>query len=120
MSQSVFWNAIAAIVSGSTAPAKQAVAFIDTFFLDRNTKMNPNVEFGQIVRGPPGTQSGSYMGILDLRALVKVVNAILVFRESEHPDWTQDRDVKMRAWAAQYIQWIETSVVGKKAQRAAK
>jgi hypothetical protein len=120
MSQSVFWNAIAAVASGSESHEISAVDFINTFFLDNKNKMNPKVEFGQVVRGPPGTQAGSYMGILDMRSLVKVVNAVLVLRETQSPYWTQDRDDKMTDWARQYVRWVETSPVGQKAERAAK
>ncbi|CAE6462698.1 unnamed protein product [Rhizoctonia solani] len=146
MSQSVLWNAIAAVASGSNHHDKSAADFIDAFFLDNKSRMNPKIEFGQVVRGPPGTQAGSYMGILDMRALVKVVNAILVLRETQSPYWTQDhdekmktwatqyiqsveasaspywnqdRDAKMKTWATQYVQWVEASAVGKKAARAA-
>ncbi|KAH7345286.1 alginate lyase-domain-containing protein [Rhizoctonia solani] len=118
MSQSVLWNAIAAVASGSNLHDKSAADFINVFFLNNKGRMNPKVEFGQVVRGPPGTQAGSYMGILDMRSLVKVVNAILVLRETQSPYWTQDRDVKMKTWATQYVQWVEASTVGKKAARA--
>ncbi|KAJ1311739.1 hypothetical protein OPQ81_010209 [Rhizoctonia solani] len=119
MSQSVLWNAIAAATSESQSHDKYAADFINVFFLDSKSKMNPKVEFGQVVRGPPGTQGGSYMGILDMRSLVKVVNAILVLRETKSPYWTQDREVKMKTWATQYVQWVEASAVGRKAARAA-
>ncbi|CAE7073335.1 unnamed protein product [Rhizoctonia solani] len=119
MSQSAFWNAIAAVASGSELHDKSAVDFINAFFLDNKSRMNPKIEFGQVVRGPPGTQAGSYMGILDMRALVKVVNAILVLRETQSPYWTQDHDEKMKTWATQYIQSVEASAVGRKAARAA-
>ncbi|EUC53702.1 alginate lyase [Rhizoctonia solani AG-3 Rhs1AP] len=119
MSQSVLWNAIAAVASGSKLYEKSAVDFINAFFLDNKSRMNPKVEFGQVVRGPPGTQAGSYMGVLDMRSLVKVVNAVLVLRETQSSYWTQDLDVKMKTWATQYVQWVEASSVGKKAARAA-
>ncbi|CAE6523890.1 unnamed protein product [Rhizoctonia solani] len=119
MSQSVLWNAIAAVASESKSYDKSAVDFINAFFLDNKNKMNPRIEFGQVVRGPPGTQAGSYMGILDMRSLVKVVNAILVLQETQSPYWSQDLDAKMKAWATQYVQWVEASAVGKKAARAA-
>ncbi|KAF8707521.1 Ras of Complex, Roc, domain of DAPkinase, partial [Rhizoctonia solani] len=119
VSQSVLWNAIAAAASGAQSHEKSVADFINTFFLDNKSKMNPKVEFGQVVRGPPGTQAGSYMGILDMRSLVKVVNAILVLRETQSSYWTQDRDDRMKVWATQYVRWVEASAVGKKAERAA-
>ncbi|KAF8760706.1 chondroitin AC alginate lyase [Rhizoctonia solani] len=119
VSQSVLWNAIAAAASGAQSHEKSVADFINTFFLDNKSKMNPKVEFGQVIRGPPGTQAGSYMGILDMRSLVKVVNAILVLRETQSSYWTQDRDDRMKVWATQYVRWVEASAMGKKAERAA-
>ncbi|QRV90823.1 alginate lyase [Ceratobasidium sp. AG-Ba] len=119
MSQAVLWNSIASIASGSDSYAKNAASFISTFFLNDRTRMNPDAEYGQVVRGPPGTQAGSYMGVLDMRGMVKVANAILVLRESKSRHWTPDMDAKMVAWASQYVKWVESSQVGKKAARAA-
>ncbi|KAG9103220.1 hypothetical protein FRC06_011760, partial [Ceratobasidium sp. 370] len=99
MSQAVLWNTIASVASGSTSNAKNAAFFIDKFFLDGNTRMNPHVGYGQVVRGPPGAQPGSYMGVLDMRGLVKVVNAVLVLRESNSEYWTREMDMKMIGWA---------------------
>ncbi|QRV76009.1 alginate lyase [Ceratobasidium sp. AG-Ba] len=119
MSQAVLWNSIASVASGSDSYAKNAASFINTFFLSDRTRMNPDAEYGQVVRGPPGTQAGSYMGVLDMRGMVKVVNAVLVLRESKSQHWTPDIDAKMVAWASQYIKWVESSAAGKKAARAA-
>ncbi|KAG8684390.1 hypothetical protein FRC09_015423 [Ceratobasidium sp. 395] len=119
MSQAVLWNAIASVASGSTSNAKNAAFFIDTFFLNDKTRMNPHVGYGQVVRGPPGTQPGSYMGVLDMRGLVKVVNAVLVLRETKSQYWTQETDAKMVIWASEYVKWVEGSAAGQKAARAA-
>ncbi|KAG8747250.1 hypothetical protein FRC10_001866 [Ceratobasidium sp. 414] len=119
MSQAVLWNAIASVASGSASNAKNAAFFIDRFFLNDNTRMNPHAGYGQVVRGPPGMQAGSYMGVLDMRGLVKVVNAVLVLRETNSQYWTREMDTKMVSWADQYVKWVEASAVGKKAARAA-
>lgn len=122
MSQASIWNAVAAVSSGSksTTYSKNVVSFIDTFFLNDATKMKPNAEYGQVVRGPPGTQGGTYMGVLDFRGMVKVVNAILVLREMKSREWTADKDANMNAWADAYLKWVETDPMGKKAAKAAK
>ncbi|KAG9126103.1 hypothetical protein FRC07_004872 [Ceratobasidium sp. 392] len=119
MSQAVLWNAIASVASGSTPNAKNAASFINAFFLNDKTRMNPHAGYGQVVRGPPGTQAGSYMGVLDMRGLVKVANAVLVLRETKSQYWTQEMDAKMIGWASEYVKWVETSAAGQKAARAA-
>jgi hypothetical protein len=113
-SQSVLYNAIAYALKGSSESSQNAVSFIHSFFLDPDTKMNPNLAYGQVVRGPGKEgQSGTFTGILDLRGLVKVVNAIMVLKAAKSDDWTQGMDAAMHDWMAQYSAWIEGSSLGR-------
>jgi hypothetical protein len=76
--------------------------------------MNPNMNFGQIVRGPgKDGQAGTFTGILDLRGIVKIVNSVLVLKESESPEWTNERDQGMKQWMSEYSSWMEGSALGK-------
>jgi hypothetical protein len=63
MADAVLYNAVAWQVSGSTNYSAAAAGFIDTWFLNATTRMNPNVNFGQVVRGP-GRNKGSEYGVL--------------------------------------------------------
>ena len=63
---------------------------------------------------------GQYLGVLDFRAMVKVVNAVQVLRLSNAPAWTPEIDAAMTAWVKQYTNWVETSAIGVKASNAAK
>ena len=85
--------------------------FINTFFLDSQTKMNPNMNYGQVVRGP-GKTSGTFTGILDLRGTVKIVNAILIIQALNCSDWTEENRAEVRNWMAQYSEWMQTSSLG--------
>ena len=83
--------------------------------------MNPNVQFGQVVRGPgPSGRTGTFTGVLDLRGLVKVVNGIAVLKANGSPDWDAIRDKAMLSWAAEYTQWLTSSDIGKKTASRAK
>lgn len=78
--------------------------------------MNPNVNFGQIVRGPgENGRTGTFTGILDLRGVVKIVNSISIFKALNSADWSKDRDNALISWFSQYITWLSTSDIGKKA-----
>ncbi|KAF8519600.1 alginate lyase-domain-containing protein [Hysterangium stoloniferum] len=109
MSEAIFYNAIAWALAGrpTSLYVNNAVNFIRTWFLDPETKMNPNLKYAQMHRGPKG-QLGGHTGILDLKGFTKIACAILIFRKGGSTTWTSDLDSQMQAWAKQYIQWLET------------
>jgi len=76
--------------------------------------MNPNMAFGQIVRGPGERgRSGAWTGILDWRGLVKVVDGVTILSLTGHPDWNDARDNGMKTWVSGYLDWLRTSTLGK-------
>lgn len=117
-SQSVVDNAIASVLDRNTEAAKHAASSIETFFIHPKTGVLPNLEWGQTLRGP--NQRGSYMGILDFRAMVKVANAVQILRASESTHWTKERDSKLVSWTKSYIKWLETSELGKRVKKSVK
>ncbi|TFK32391.1 alginate lyase-domain-containing protein [Crucibulum laeve] len=84
--------------------------FIKAWFLDTETRMNPNLNYGQMQRGPTG-QLGSHTGILDLKGLTKITSAILMLRNGKSEDWDAATDAQMIAWAKEYITWLETAEI---------
>ncbi|KAF8909717.1 alginate lyase-domain-containing protein [Gymnopilus junonius] len=76
MSEAVFYNTMAWVLN--TDPYERG-----TFeFNADETKMNPNMNFAQMKRGPEG-QIGYRAGILDLKGMVKISNAILMLRKGK-------------------------------------
>lgn len=76
--------------------------------------MNPNMNFGQMVRGPGQSgQQGTFTGVLDLRGIVKIINGILILKAAGSPDWTTPRDQELATWMAQYTDWLRNSPLGK-------
>ena len=83
--------------------------------------MTPNVNFGQIVRGVgPEHRVGTFTGVLDMRGMVKVANAILALKAANNPDWDAQKDARMKLWLKQYIGWLESSPIAKKTASSAK
>lgn len=114
VSQSVLYNALSFCFTKTTTYSQNVASFIDTFFLNPSTKMNPNMNFGQIVRGPgPDGRQGTFTGVLDLRGLVKIVNAISMVKACQSSDWTDARNKAMTAWMGQYAGWLTDSPLGK-------
>ena len=120
VTQAGITNALAWVLTRDADYSRVASTIIDTFFADNATGMNPNLNYGQVVRGPPGNQLGSFMAVVDLRGLTKVANAVQLLRQSNSPDWTLDRDRRLVAWAKSYLNWLQTSPIGKKSGTAAK
>ncbi|KAJ7450854.1 chondroitin AC/alginate lyase [Mycena latifolia] len=119
LSDAVLYNALASTFQNqsSSVYSQNVVKFINTWFLDADTAMNPNLNYAQMNRGPNG-QTGEYTGILDLRGFAKIASGILILRKSGNTDWTADIDSKMVAWCTTYINWLQTAPTAKQAAAA--
>ena len=121
MSQAVFFNAMSYALTGTRSHSQKAVSFLEAFFMEENTAMAPNVDFGQIVRGlGPEHRVGTFTGVLDMRGMIKVANTILALKAAKSPDWDVQKDAKMKLWLKQYIGWLESSSIAKKTASSAK
>jgi hypothetical protein len=63
MSDAILYNAIAWAINGSSIFSTNVASFIRTWFIDPDTKMNPNLNYAQMERGPNG-QVGTHTGVL--------------------------------------------------------
>ena len=121
MAQSVIYNAVAFAITKTQSFSQNAANFIDTFFLASTTAMNPNMNYAQQVRGPgKAHQMGTFAGVLDMRGLVKVTNAVSILKAAGSPDWTSARDKAMTAWMKSYVTWLQNSALGKDVASKAK
>ncbi|KAH7915386.1 alginate lyase-domain-containing protein [Hygrophoropsis aurantiaca] len=112
-SQSILYNAIAYALNPNGSYSHNVATSIDAFFFSPSSRMNPNLNFGQVVRGPGHKgQQGTFTGILDFRGIVKIVNGIFIMRGTTAPDWTMERDQGMTTWMSHYKDWLQTSSLG--------
>ncbi len=96
--------AIAYYFSGDEKYAKQGIEYVDHWFLNPETKMNPNVNFGQ---GVPGRADGRRSGIIDTRSLSdRMLDALAMLSTSEH--WTDKHQQGMQEWYGEYLHWMLT------------
>jgi len=87
--------------------AEHAVLLLRTWFLDRATKMNPNLQFGQAI---PGRTQGRDIGIIDTRRLTRTVDAIGLLESSDA--WTAKDRQATNDWCSEYLKWLRTSSHG--------
>ncbi|THH34046.1 hypothetical protein EUX98_g7 [Antrodiella citrinella] len=114
MPESVLFNVLTYATTKSQVHSQTAAKFIEAFFMTPATMMHPNLNFGQLVRGPgKDHQVGTFTGVLDFRALVKIVNAVQILKASKSSDWTSAREQGLMSWMKTYITWLQTSSIGK-------
>jgi Alginate lyase len=108
------WQAIEKLTlawwyTGKDAYAMRAELFIRTWFLNSTTKMNPNMNFGQVV---PCTISGRKEGILEMsQALTQVLDGLAILNTGA-PGWTATDRSGMKSWLTAYLNWSTTSSLG--------
>ncbi len=99
--------ALAYFFSGENKYALHAANLIRVWFLNPETKMNPNLNYAQAIKG---RNDGRGAGIIDSRQFIKVVNAAGLLLAS--PAWKKSDDLGLRKWYADFLHWMETSECG--------
>lgn len=93
--------------------AEYGVRMLREFFLDEETKMNPNLEYAQAI---PGICPGRGIGIIDTLHLVEVPFAIERLKGSKA--MTQQCYQGLKKWFAAYLGWMLTSMNGQEEMNA--
>ncbi|MCX6142445.1 MAG: alginate lyase family protein [Ignavibacteriales bacterium] len=107
MVSAVHTLAVAYCLTGTELYAQHAAKFIRTWFLDTATRMNPNLNFAQ---GVKGLDAGRPSGLIDSRGLAQVVDGIGLLAGSK--EWTAEDQNRMVEWFSQYLEWLLTSKNG--------
>lgn len=119
MSDSIFYNALAWSFTKDATYSTNIATAINTWFINPDTLMNPQLTYAQLLRGP-GVQEGSHTGVLDLKCMSKLVSGILVMRKGQAAEWTSDLDNGLNAWVKQYITWLTTDKMALEEKAATK
>ncbi|KAJ7500651.1 chondroitin AC/alginate lyase [Mycena galericulata] len=128
LSDAVLYNSISATFqnASSSVYSQNVAKFIDTWFLNTDTAMNPNLNYAQMNRGPNGQTGGLIASTLreTHRSIFRrihrnsVTSGILMLRKTNNTDWTPVLDTQMIAWCNNYIDWLQTNTLGHQAATA--
>jgi hypothetical protein len=99
--------ALAYYFSGEKMYAEHAAKLLRTWFLDTATKMNPNLQFAQAIKG---VNTGRGAGLIDSRHFIKVIDAIGLLHGSKY--WKEADQAGMRKWVTDFLHWMQTSKNG--------
>ncbi|MCX6142447.1 MAG: alginate lyase family protein [Ignavibacteriales bacterium] len=108
MVASVFTLSLAYGITNDERYAAHATEFLRTWFLNPATRMNPNLNYAQAVRGQ---NEGRGTGIIDGYGLRHVVDAIGLLAGSR--SWTAADQEGMKQWFSSYLDWLLNSKNGK-------
>lgn len=87
--------------------AEKAVEFIRTWFLNPETKMNPNLDHGHMIMGAGDGRASS---ITEVRYNISLVELYPILLGSKH--WTQSDHQHLKDWYRSYYTWLISSKKG--------
>ena len=99
--------------TGREGYAEHAARFVRTWFLDPAARMNPNLDYAQAIAGR-GTGRGA--GIIDVRDFIELFRALGWLERSKA--WSAADRKQMKAWCAQFLEWLQTSKNGREESRS--
>ena len=107
MANSVETLGAAYYFSGDEKYAAKATEFLRVWFLDPETKMNPNLNYSQRI---PGVCDGRGIGCIDTDGFTTMLAAVVMMRDSE--SWTDEDENGLKGWFEEYVNWLTTSSNG--------
>ena len=99
--------ASAYVLTNDEKYAQHLVIHLRAWFINENTKMNPNLLFAQAIKG---VATGRGIGIIDTVHLVEVTKAIQAIEKSKALSNADLSTIKM--WFSNYLQWMTTHEYG--------
>ncbi len=113
-SEHVYTLALAGYLTGDQRFSDRAAVLLRAWFFDPATRMNPNLNHAQLVKG---TNDGRGTGIIETLRFLPVIDAVGLLHDS--PSWSADDQSKIEAWFSDYLNWLLTSPNGKDEAAAA-
>ena len=107
MSRAVFALSLSAYLLDDAAAARRAAELLRVWFIVPSTRMNPNLEYGQAIKG---VTTGRGIGIIDTVPLIWAAQGLSLLEASGR--WPEEDAAAVRAWFREYLNWLTTSQKG--------
>lgn len=86
------------------ASGKHARRLIRVWFLEKSTRMNPNLNYAQAV---PGRAAGRGVGIIDARGFIWMLDAVELMRSTGALG--HEEIVGLKQWYSEFLHWLSSS-----------
>ncbi len=113
MCDAVFSLGAAAYLLDDPRYARRAAQVVRTWFVSPQTRMNPNLEYAQAIRG---SNNGRGAGILDGRVLIQAIQGMEFL--SSTGAWDVREQKAVHEWFAEYLSWLLHSKHGMDEKRS--
>ena len=104
--EKVYEFSLAYYLSGNEKYAQKAKELIRTWFLDDATKMNPNVNYGQAIKG---VVEGRAEGLIDTRHFIFLLDGVQLLNQST--SWSNKDNNELKMWFKAYYDWLDNSKI---------
>ncbi|MHC1705652.1 MAG: alginate lyase family protein [Tenuifilaceae bacterium] len=87
--------------------ASHAAKLVKTWFLEKETMMNPNLNFAQAIKGQ---NEGRGAGLIESRHFIEVIESVKLLNGSS--SWSDNDNKMLKKWFADFLNWMQTSPNG--------
>jgi hypothetical protein len=105
--ENIYTLSLAYYFSNNEKYSAHASKLLQVWFLDPATKMNPNLQYGQAVKG---INDGRAEGIIDTRQFIFAIDGIELIKSSK--SWSKQNQNDIKTWFSQFLTWLNTSKIG--------
>ncbi len=95
-------------LSNNEKYTQKVFQIINQWFVNENTKMNPNFNYSQAI---PGKNNGSHWGIISSRAIIWVIDGLELINQSI--SFNNNIVQGFKNWCSDFLVWLTTSKFGK-------
>ena len=108
MSKSVTTLSLAYYFTNDEKYAEKAVQNLRIWFINKKTKMNPNMNFGQTIPGH-NNGKGRGEGLIDTYSFIEMLDGIELLKKSD--EFLKKDRLVLNDWFSAYLEWMLTSEI---------
>ncbi|MBI2418089.1 MAG: alginate lyase family protein [Ignavibacteriales bacterium] len=105
--KSIFTLSLAYCYSGDQKYADKAISLVDVWFVAPGTRMNPNLNYAQAVKG---RSIGRGSGLIESRHFISLTDALRLLEGNAA--YTTEKKAAITAWLSEFFIWLQTSKIG--------